>query len=62
MHRTYRTTILVLTALVTVLVVAAGARADWKCVEGKIVSRWAKDVSPGRVHPEYPRPQMVRKD
>jgi len=26
------------------------------------VTRWAKDVSPDKVHPEYPRPQMVRKD
>jgi beta-galactosidase/beta-glucuronidase len=24
------------------------------------MTRWAKDVSPQRVHPEYPRPQMVR--
>ena len=26
------------------------------------MTRWAKDVSPERVHPEYPRPQMVRPD
>lgn len=24
------------------------------------MTRWAKDVSPDKVHPEYPRPQMVR--
>src|SRR5438874_13296699 len=24
------------------------------------MTRWAKDVSPTNVHPEYPRPQMVR--
>ena len=24
------------------------------------MTRWAKDVSPNNVHPEYPRPQMVR--
>jgi hypothetical protein len=28
--------------------------------EGTLVTRWAKDVTPERVHPEYPRPQMVR--
>lgn len=26
------------------------------------MTRWAKEVSPERVHPEYPRPQMVRAD
>ncbi len=32
----------------------------WKPAEGKILTRWAKDVSPDRAWPEYPRPQMVR--
>ena len=36
--------------------------ADWKPVEGKIMTRWAAQVSPQKVWPEYPRPQMVRKD
>lgn len=36
--------------------------ADWKPVEGKIMTRWAVQVSPQNVWPEYPRPQMVRKD
>ena len=26
------------------------------------MTRWANDVSPRNAHPEYPRPQMVRKD
>ena len=39
------------------------ARADeWKSVDGPLKTRWAKDVSPGKALPEYPRPQMVRKD
>jgi hypothetical protein len=33
---------------------------DWKPAAGRLMTRWAKDVSPERVHPEYPRPQMVR--
>jgi beta-galactosidase/beta-glucuronidase len=33
---------------------------SWKPVEGHIISRWAKQVDPGNVLPEYPRPQMVR--
>jgi len=28
--------------------------------DAKLVTRWARDVSPAKVHPEYPRPQMVR--
>lgn len=40
---------------------AAGASAaDWQPAKGPLMTRWAKDVSPGNVHPEYPRPQMVR--
>ena len=34
--------------------------AQWKPVEGQLMTRWAKDVSPGNVWPEYPRPQMTR--
>lgn len=26
------------------------------------MTRWAKDVDPHKVHPEYPRPQMVREE
>jgi beta-galactosidase/beta-glucuronidase len=28
--------------------------------EAPIMTRWAAEVSPDRVHPEYPRPQLVR--
>lgn len=34
--------------------------ADWQPAAGPLMTRWAKDVSPTNVHPEYPRPQMVR--
>jgi beta-galactosidase/beta-glucuronidase len=33
---------------------------DWQPAAGPLRTRWAKDVTPDRVHPEYPRPQMVR--
>jgi hypothetical protein len=36
--------------------------ADWNPAQGPLMTRWAKDVAPEKVHPEYPRPQMVRKD
>ena len=36
--------------------------AEWEAARGPMATRWAKDVSPGKVHPEYPRPQMVREE
>lgn len=36
--------------------------AAWQPAEGALKTRWAKDVSPDKAWPEYPRPQMVRKD
>ncbi len=36
--------------------------ADWQPAKGRLMTRWAKDVKPDKPHPEYPRPQMVRKD
>ncbi len=35
---------------------------EWKPAKSPLVTRWAKEVSPERVLPDYPRPQMVRKD
>jgi arylsulfatase len=45
---------------------AAAAAAQQKeepaqLVAGRLLTRWAKDVSADNVHPEYPRPQMARK-
>src|SRR5713226_7307506 len=39
-----------------------GHAADWRPAQGPLATKWAKDVVPDKVHPEYPRPQMVRKD
>jgi hypothetical protein len=35
---------------------------EWTPANGPLLTRWAKDVSPATVHPEYPRPQLVRQD
>lgn len=35
---------------------------SWKIVEGELATRWAKDVDPECPLPEYPRPQMKRKE
>ncbi len=39
-------------------------RADtpWHPADGPLMTRWAKDVSPTNALPEYPRPQMTRRD
>lgn len=39
----------------------AGASA-WRIVPGTMTTRWAAEVGPDRVWPEYPRPQLVRPD
>ncbi len=38
------------------------AQPTWKPAAGPLLTKWAKDVKPSKVLPEYPRPQMVRKD
>jgi hypothetical protein len=35
---------------------------DWQPAPASIMTRWAEQVDPANPHPEYPRPQMVRKD
>jgi hypothetical protein len=50
-------------AVLLVLLAHPHARAEaWKPAAGPLATRWAKDVSPQRVHPEYPRPQLVRQN
>jgi len=41
---------------------AVTPEADWQPIVGKIMTKWAKDVTANKVHPEYPRPQMKRKE
>ncbi|UCC99189.1 MAG: hypothetical protein JSW66_04740 [Phycisphaerales bacterium] len=48
--------------LCVVLLLCSFVRADWEPAKGPLMTRWAKEVSPDKAHPEYPRPQMVRKN
>lgn len=32
----------------------------WQPAPGRLMTKWAKEVSPQNAHPEYPRPMMVR--
>ncbi|MFM7149674.1 MAG: sugar-binding domain-containing protein, partial [Gemmataceae bacterium] len=53
------------TTLLLVLALPLVAKAEpetWKPARGPLLTRWASEVKPDRVLPEYPRPQMVRKE
>lgn len=52
----------VLLALAFLLTVKTAMAADWQAAKGPLKTRWAAAVSPDRAWPEYPRPQLVRKD
>jgi len=53
-----------LCGLLLILPIPASVRADesggWHPAKGPLMTRWAAEVSPTNVWPEYPRPQMVR--
>ncbi|HUT07362.1 MAG TPA: PA14 domain-containing protein [Candidatus Latescibacteria bacterium] len=48
--------------LSTIAACKTEAVTDWKPVGGRIMTRWAAEVKPDRVLPDYPRPQMVREE
>ena len=49
-----------LVVLTSGLAAAPPDEATWQPVDGPLMTRWAKEISPDNVLPEYPRPQMVR--
>jgi len=51
-----------LLAAMVSLPLLTGAATDWQPVPGKMTTRWAHDVAPKNVWPEYPRPQFERKN
>ncbi|HEY7119155.1 MAG TPA: glycoside hydrolase family 2 TIM barrel-domain containing protein, partial [Tepidisphaeraceae bacterium] len=53
------TTVSVVTLLSLPIFTAA---QEWKPAAGPLMTRWAKDVAPDKALPEYPRPQLVRKE
>ncbi len=52
----------VLFVALVVLVVCPSVYAEWQPAKGALMTRWAANVGPDNAHPQYPRPQMVRKD
>jgi hypothetical protein len=44
------------------LLPAEDAAAPWRPAPGPLMTRWAAEVGPTNALPEYPRPQLVRRD
>jgi hypothetical protein len=57
-----RTQVYLTLALMSSLLAIGGQADDWKIAAGPLLTRWSKEVSPTNALPEYPRPQMVRKE
>ncbi len=49
-------------ATLAIVFMCSALWGGWKPAPGPLMTRWAKEVSPDSVHPEYPRPQMERKE
>jgi hypothetical protein len=52
----------ILGAIIMILSLNCSRSADWSPIPGDIMARWGKMVNPNKVLPEYPRPQLARKD
>ena len=53
---------LLATTLVLGAIAGSASAQAWKPADNPLFTRWAKQVSPDNVWPEYPRPTMVRPD
>ena len=61
-HTTARSSVII-TALLLVTPTGSVSAAEWKIPDNApLLTRWAKDVGPDNALPEYPRPQMRRKE
>ncbi len=50
------------TPLLALLLALPAAHAEWKPAGNKIMTQWAKDVTPDNAWDEYPRPQLQREN
>ena len=49
-------------SLLALLFAVPAVHAEWKPVEGKIMTKWAKELTPANAWDEYPRPQLQREN
>ncbi|MEI6195889.1 MAG: sugar-binding domain-containing protein [Verrucomicrobiota bacterium] len=47
---------------IAVIAISSAVAGEWKPAASSLQTRWDKDVSPEKSHPEYPRMQMRRAD
>lgn len=47
-------------SLIVLALITSQIHAEWKPANARLLTRWAKDVTPDKVLPEYPRPQFQR--
>lgn len=47
---------------IVTLLASCAKQPDWSPAAGDIMTRWEEKVNHNKVLPEYPRPQMVRKE
>ena len=50
------------TSLLALVLTLPAAHAEWKPIEGKIMTKWAKEVTPANAWDEYPRPLLQREN
>jgi len=63
MKKQINTLIIILLAIVFSFCSNEGNKyLDWKPVGEKLKTKWAMDINPDKPLPEYPRPQMIRKE
>jgi beta-galactosidase len=48
--------------LLALLLTSPAVHADWKPVEGRIMTKWAKELTPANAWDEYPRPLLQREN
>jgi len=49
-------------SILALLLALHPAHAEWQPVEGKIMTRWAKEITPDNAWDDYPRPQLQREN
>ena len=57
-----RDTIRFCVIIFALLCICSSVHAEWQVSQGPLMTQWSGQVTPKKVHPEYPRPQQVRKN
>lgn len=55
-------TLSLLLACAATLAACTSAKTSWTPTGERIRTVWGENLNPAAVHPEYPRPQMVRSE